>query len=158
MMNLLRRRRRDLLRTVMSKLKSWSSISKRRDLALTRVELVMRRSIFGRCFRRWLVYANAKALQSNHNDRTVREAIRVESMKWESKIRKAKEAALRVVEQSRANTKQKIQQVKSEDRKRHSQHVAIRVLDSMMRLARLRAMSSKFRKWHLLSLNLSLYV
>ena len=27
----------------------------------------------------------------------------------------------------------------------------------MMRLARLRALSSKFRKWHLLSLNLSLY-
>ena len=112
MMNLLRRRRRDL-RTVMSRPKSWSRMSKRRDLALRRVELVMRRSIFGRCFRRWLVFANAKGLQSNHTDRTVRsDSCGVHEM--ESKIRKAKEAALRVVEQSRANTKQKIQQAKSE--------------------------------------------
>ena len=161
MTNLLRRRRRDLLRTVMSRFKSWCKIVKRRDVALKRVDIVIRRTTFGRCFRRWLVYANSRHLLSNHTDRTVRDAICAESTKWESKILKAKEAALRVVEQSRANTKQKIQQAKIEslrDKRKHSQHVAIRVLDSMMRLARLRALSSKFRKWHLLSLNLALYV
>ena len=168
MHNISRRHRRDLLDAAISTWKSFTiknnNNNNKRENALICINLILRHAIsvrLGYYFRRWIVFTTSKHVLSNHTNRTVRQAIRVESAKWETKIRKAKEAALRVVEQSRANTQEKIELARlqsCEETKKHQQYVAIRALDSMMRLTRLRVLSSKFRKWHLLSLNIALYV
>lgn len=128
------------------------STFKRVDLLLQSLQVKR----IGQFFRRWLIFTTSKHL----TNQSVQNAIRFESSKWETKIRNAKESALRIVEQSRAKTREKIEIVTRKNlktTKTHRQYVSILILDSMMRLSRLRSLSSKFRKWYLLSLNLSLY-